>query len=110
MSHPTDPAGFSSGRADRAGNGDGTPGELPGQPKTTVGQMRSGANRSEGLNAFRTPYGVASAAMMYAMIAKRYMYEHGITENALCEVSLNSYANAQRNGYGHPTHRHQHGH
>jgi acetyl-CoA acetyltransferase len=69
------------------------------------GQMR-GAGRAQGLNAFRTPYGLASAAMQYAMITKRFMHEHGVTENALAEISLNSYANAQRNPrairYGRP--------
>jgi acetyl-CoA acetyltransferase len=60
------------------------------------GQARS-AGRPDGMNAFRTPYGLASAAMWYAMVTKRYMYEYGLTEDALCEVSLNSYANAQNN-------------
>jgi acetyl-CoA acetyltransferase len=69
------------------------------------GQSRA-AGRIEGRQAFRVPYGLVSAAMMYAMIAKRYMHEHGITADALAEISLNSYANAQRNPrairYGRP--------
>ncbi len=60
------------------------------------GQARP-TNRIAGEQALRVPYGLASAAMMYAMIAKRFMHEHGVTEESLMEVSLNSYANAQRN-------------
>lgn len=60
------------------------------------GQARP-TNRIGGEQALRVPYGLASAAMMYAMITKRFMHEHGVTEEALMEVSLNSYSNAQRN-------------
>ena len=60
------------------------------------GQARTTA-RAEGDNAFRTPYGLASAAMMYAIIVKRFMYEHNISQDALMEVSLTSYTHAQRN-------------
>lgn len=47
--------------------------------------------------AFRIPYGVMVPAHWYAMIAQRFMYEHGITENALAEISLACYAHAQHN-------------
>ena len=60
------------------------------------GQARP-ASHAGGEQAFRVPYGLASAAMMYAMIVKRFMHDHGVTEESLMEVSLNSYANAQRN-------------
>jgi acetyl-CoA acetyltransferase len=53
--------------------------------------------RASGVDAFRVPYGHVSAAMMYAMITRRYMHEHNISQNALCEVSLASYTHAQRN-------------
>ena len=47
--------------------------------------------------AFRVPYGVMVPAHWYAMIAQRFMYEYGITEHALAEISLACYAHAQRN-------------
>ena len=69
------------------------------------GQTRSIA-RPSSWSAYQMPYGLASPAMRYAMFATRYMHDHGITHEALCEVSLNSYDNAQRNPralrYGRP--------
>jgi len=53
--------------------------------------------RAEGDAAFRIPYGLTTPAMWYAMIAMRFMHEHGISHDALMEVSLASYAHAQRN-------------
>src|SRR5262249_52203097 len=50
-----------------------------------------------GEQSFRVPHGLAAAAVMYAVVVKRVMHEHGVTEESLMEVSLNSYANAQRN-------------
>ena len=47
--------------------------------------------------AYRVPYGVMVPAHWYAMIAQRFMYEYGITEHALAEISLACYAHAQRN-------------
>ncbi len=62
------------------------------------GQARVGDRaRMPGEGAFRAPYGIMVPAHWYAMITKRYMYEHGITENALAEISLASYSHAQRN-------------
>ena len=64
------------------------------------GQARvAGRDRvpSDAGGAYRAPYGIMVPAHWYAMMAMRYMYEHGITENALAEISLASYAHAQRN-------------
>lgn len=70
------------------------------------GQMRSRSRSIGGPAAFRIPYGLASPPLQYAMVAQRYMYEHGISAEALCEISLASYDNAQRNPravrYGRP--------
>ena len=60
------------------------------------GQARP-SNRVGGEQAFRVPYGLASAAQWYAIVVKRWMHDHGVTEESLMEVSLNSYSNAQRN-------------
>lgn len=62
-----------------------------GQPRVT------GRVAVSGEQAFRGPYGLSVPAHMYAMISQRYMYEHGISEQALCEVCLASYEHAQRN-------------
>ena len=62
------------------------------------GQARAtGRARMSGPDAFRGPYGIMVPAHWYAMTAQRFMYDHGITENALAEISLASYAHAQRN-------------
>lgn len=71
------------------------------------GQARDRAvTRPADEHAFRTPFGHVTPAQWYAMIGQRFMYEHGITENALAEISLASYAHAQRNPrairYGRP--------
>jgi acetyl-CoA acetyltransferase len=71
------------------------------------GQARErGRLRAEGHEAFRIPFGVVAPATWYALIAKRFMYEHGISEHALAEIALVSYDNAQRNPravrYGRP--------
>jgi acetyl-CoA acetyltransferase len=71
------------------------------------GQARErGRMRAEGHEAFRIPFGVVAPATWYAIIARRFMYEHGITENSLAEIALVSYDNAQRNPravrYGRP--------
>lgn len=64
-----------------------------------MGQARvsSGRSRTAGVDAFRGPYGIIVPAHWYAMITKRYMYEHGIGQDALMEISLASYGHAQHN-------------
>lgn len=62
------------------------------------GQARERAQlRPQGADAFRVPFGLVTPAAWYAMIAKRFMHEHGVTEHALAEIALTAYDNAQRN-------------
>ena len=69
------------------------------------GQAR-GPMRSPGALAFTTPYGVAAPAQTCAIQTRRFMHEYGVTQEALAEISLTSYAHAQRNPravrYGRP--------
>ena len=58
-----------------------------------AGRMR----RSTGANAFTWPYGMLTPAQTMAMQTMRFMHEHGVTQDALAEVALASYAHAQRN-------------
>jgi acetyl-CoA acetyltransferase len=52
------------------------------------------------------PYGLMSAAQMFAMKVNRFMYDHGVEQSALRAISLASYTHAQRNPravmYGRP--------
>ncbi len=61
------------------------------------GQLGSGAERAAGSDALRRPYGLTAPAHQFAMIARRFMHEHNISQDALMEISLASYAHAQRN-------------
>ena len=61
------------------------------------GQARP-SNKAMGEGAYRAPYGLATAASQYAMIAKRWMHENGGRgAEAQKAVSLTSYAHAQSN-------------
>jgi acetyl-CoA acetyltransferase len=77
---------FGSARG-RAGGGGGVPGNM----------------------AWRTIYGLLSPAQDCALHTARFMYDHGITQEALCDITLACYANAQRNPralrYGKPLSR-----
>lgn len=53
--------------------------------------------RAGGSGAFTTPYGMLSPAQICAMQTMRYMHDHGVTQDALAEIALASYAHAQRN-------------
>jgi acetyl-CoA acetyltransferase len=59
-----------------------------------------------GAGAHTVPYGVMSAAQMFAMKVNRFMYEHDVDQEALRAISLASYAHAQHNPravmYGRP--------
>ena len=61
---------------------------------------------ASGDQAYKRPYGEASPAMNNAMPWTRYMHDYGVTAEATCNVSLASYAHAQRNPrairYGQP--------
>ena len=70
------------------------------------GAARTGARRYGGNNAFTMPFGVIAAVHRYALQARRHMHEFGTTSEQFGRISVNSYANAQRNPravmYGRP--------
>jgi len=59
-----------------------------------------------GDGAYTLPYGLMSAAQMFAMKVTRFMHEHGVRQDALKSIALASYRHAQRNPaavrYGRP--------
>jgi len=55
------------------------------------------ARRSRGVGAFTVPYGIQTPAQICAMQTRRFMYEHGVSQDSLAEVVLASYAHAQHN-------------
>ncbi len=61
------------------------------------GQAAGLGSRAEGELAWRAPYGFLSPAHDCALHTKRFMHEYGISQEALCDVALACYANAQRN-------------
>ena len=56
--------------------------------------------------AWNGTYGMLTPAHQCALQTARFMHDHGISQEALCEIALACYANAQRNPralrYGHP--------
>jgi acetyl-CoA acetyltransferase len=60
------------------------------------GQSRA-AGRSGGDFAYQHLYGLLSPAQECALHTRRFLHDHGISQQALCEIALASYANAQRN-------------
>jgi len=54
-------------------------------------------NAVSGEAAHTTPYGLMSAAQMFAMKAMRFMHDHGIDRSALRAIALASYRHAQTN-------------
>ncbi len=56
-----------------------------------------GGAKAAGSAAFASPYGLTSPAQIYAMLARRFMHEHGVEQEALRAVSLASYRHAQHN-------------
>jgi acetyl-CoA acetyltransferase len=64
------------------------------------------ARSVEGAAAHTLPYGLMSAAQMFAMKVNRFMHEHGVQQEALRAISLASYTHAQSNPravmYGRP--------
>jgi acetyl-CoA acetyltransferase len=60
------------------------------------GQSRA-AGRTGGDFAYQHLYGLLSPAQECALHTRRFMHDHGISQEALCEIALTSYANAQRN-------------
>jgi acetyl-CoA acetyltransferase len=64
-----------------------------------------------GAAAYTAPYGMLSPAQTTAMQTMRYMHDHGVSDDALAEIALTSYAHAQHNPrairYGTPLSREQ---
>lgn len=62
-----------------------------------------------GDGAYRVPYGLGAPAAFNAVLSTRYMHQHDITQEALAEIALASYAHAQANPraimYGKPLSR-----
>jgi acetyl-CoA acetyltransferase len=50
-----------------------------------------------GDNAYMTPYGSMTPAQKYSMKVQRFMYEHGVRQEALRAIALASYHHAQNN-------------
>ena len=50
-----------------------------------------------GPQAWNGTYGILTAAHQCALHTARFMHDHGISQEALCEIALACYANAQRN-------------
>ena len=61
------------------------------------GQAAGFGERAAGELAWRAPYGFLSPAHDCALHTRRFMHDYGISQEALCEVALACYANAQRN-------------
>ena len=67
--------------------------------------------RAPGALAYTAPYGLLTPAQTTAMQTMRFMHDHGVSQEALAEVALASYAHAQHNPravrYGTPLTREQ---
>lgn len=61
------------------------------------GQSREAGSRSLPIMAWGASYGLLTAAMECALHTRRFMHDHGISQEALCDIVLACYANAQRN-------------
>ncbi|OAI44402.1 acetyl-CoA acetyltransferase [bacterium SCGC AG-212-C10] len=63
------------------------------------GRFGQGAqtNYLPGGGAFTAPYGLMSPAQTFAMRVRRFMHEHGVTQDALRAVARASYRHAQHN-------------
>ncbi len=61
------------------------------------GQARGMAGRVPGDMSFKAPYGLMSPAQECALHTARFMHDHGISQEALCDITLACYANAQHN-------------
>jgi acetyl-CoA acetyltransferase len=55
------------------------------------------ADEAEGEAAFLAPFGAGQPVVRNALLVRAYMEAHGVTQRALMEVALASYAHAQRN-------------
>ncbi|MCP3465554.1 acetyl-CoA acetyltransferase [Bradyrhizobium sp. CCGUVB23] len=57
----------------------------------------SGVETISGEKAYLMPYGVLAPPQRFAMRVRRYMYEHGVRQEALRAIALASYHHAQSN-------------
>jgi acetyl-CoA acetyltransferase len=57
----------------------------------------TGINTVSGEKAYLMPYGVLAPPQRFAMRVRRFMHEHGVTQEALRAISLASYHHAQSN-------------
>jgi acetyl-CoA acetyltransferase len=75
------------------------------------GQARGLGSIAGGDMAWKATYGLLSPAQECALHTARFMHDHGISQEALCDISLACYANAQLNPralrYGQPLTREQ---
>jgi acetyl-CoA acetyltransferase len=62
-----------------------------------AGGTGGGGTYMEGAFAWNGTYGLLSPAQQCALHTARFMHDHGISQEALCEIALACYANAQRN-------------
>lgn len=56
-----------------------------------------GAARPEQDQAFLVPFGAATPVVKNALLTKKYLHTHGISQEALADIALASYFHAQRN-------------
>jgi len=61
------------------------------------GRPRGLSAHAEGDMAWKAPYGLLSPAQECALHTKRFLHDHGISQEALCDIALACYSNAQRN-------------
>ncbi|MEO8697146.1 MAG: acetyl-CoA acetyltransferase [Acidimicrobiales bacterium] len=55
------------------------------------------AAAAAGEDAFLTPFGSAAPVVKNALLTKKFMHDHGVSNDAVCEVAMASYAHAQHN-------------
>lgn len=74
------------------------------------GRFQGGSHAADN-QAFLVPFGAATAVVKNALLISEHMRRHGISQEALAEIALASYAHAQRNPdavmYGKPLTREQ---
>jgi acetyl-CoA acetyltransferase len=61
------------------------------------GQARGVTAHVPGDMSWKAPYGLLSPAQECALHTNRFMHDYGISQEALCDISMACYANAQRN-------------
>jgi acetyl-CoA acetyltransferase len=61
------------------------------------GSSFAGLAAASGDMAWRLPYGLMSPAQECALHTARWMHDHGVSQEVLCDIAVACYANAQRN-------------